>query len=1283
MRSNTKQTRRNRAKQRGAQQPRRRLWLESLEERNLFAILDLGLLQTAGVPIFGVEAGDESGIAVSGAGDVNGDGFEDMIIGARYGDAASNVKVNAGEAYVLFGKADWTSTPTIDLANLGGNGFIIYGADANDLAGRSVSGPGDVNGDGFDDILVGAVSADAAFNGRLNAGDSYLIFGKGNWSTTPTIDLANLGTAGVTFFGGDTADYSGRTLSGAGDVNGDGFEDLLIGAHYGDGPNNTRTGAGDSVLIFGKASWTSTPTVDLASINTPGITIFGAESTDASGFWVSGAGDINGDGFDDLLVGARYADGVGNAKNAAGESYAIFGKSDWSTTPPIDLLNLGAAGVTFIGNDASDYSGITLSGAGDVNGDGFDDILIGAVGGDNQNNSKLNTGDTYLIFGKASWTSTPTINLGTLGTGGVTFFGVDDSDFSGLEVNGAGDVNGDGFDDLMIGARFGDASGNSTSNAGDSYVVFGRADWSGSLNFFLNNLGTGGITIFGADVQDYSGLAISGAGDVNGDGFDDVIVGAPAGDSVNNARQSAGDSYLIFGGNLFSSSATHLGSPGNDTLNGNSGNDVMIGDRGADTMIGAGGVDVMRGGEGNDTLAIGDLNYRRLVGGRGTDTVRLDTSGVTWDLTTRADNRILGVEIINLSGSGANTLTLNAREVLNISNETNTLFVFRDGNDIVNRGTGWIQQSSETIGGDMFEVFTQGAATLKIQAVFADINVTKTASAASVIAGASFTYTVTVNNTGPSTATGVRISDTLPVGLTFDPIASSGGCTAVGQVVSCNVGTITANTSAARLLVVRTASSIPHGTVLNNTATVTNNESDPTPNDHSGSASITVNRQTDIKVAKTASADPVFAGGQFTFSVKIDNLGLSDASGVVITDTLAPEFSFVTAGSSSGCTAAGQTVTCNVGSITAGTSAIRQVGVRAAPTVAHGTSISNTANITLTETDPTPNDHTGTVSVTVNRQTDLKIAKTGPANPVLAGGSFSYSVVVNNAGPSDASGVSVTDTLPVGLTFNAGNSSSACTAVGQDVTCAIGNMNSGSSLTFTITVGVDTTYAEGDIITNTAIVNGIEDDPTPADRSSTSTVRVTHNATGTPWQNAQKPLDVNNDTFISPIDVLQIVNDLNTRRYSSSTGELPIPPPSGTYPYLDVTGDNFATPIDALTIINFLNANSEGEGEGAGEAEGESAGGGEANSVAASSSTTATPIDVATNRTGDDGTSKSHQRIVAVPSPSASRNEFFKTVGDRDEETSSEFDQSDSDDEELGDILESVLDDLAADIASL
>ncbi|MFM9962604.1 MAG: integrin alpha, partial [Planctomycetaceae bacterium] len=139
-----------------------------------------------------------------------------------------------------------------------------------------------------------------------------------------TIDLAALTAAqGTTIFGADADDQSGRSVSSAGDVNGDGFDDLLIGAYQADASGNAKSSAGESYVIFGGASLPAT--IDLASLGTAGITLFGADPYDRSGTSVSSAGDVNGDGFDDLLIGAERADASGNAKNYAGESYVIFG----------------------------------------------------------------------------------------------------------------------------------------------------------------------------------------------------------------------------------------------------------------------------------------------------------------------------------------------------------------------------------------------------------------------------------------------------------------------------------------------------------------------------------------------------------------------------------------------------------------------------------------------------------------------------------------------------------------------------------------------------------------------------------------------------------------------------------------------------------------------------------------------------------------------------------------------------------------------------------------------
>jgi uncharacterized repeat protein (TIGR01451 family) len=221
--------------------------------------------------------------------------------------------------------------------------------------------------------------------------------------------------------------------------------------------------------------------------------------------------------------------------------------------------------------------------------------------------------------------------------------------------------------------------------------------------------------------------------------------------------------------------------------------------------------------------------------------------------------------------------------------------------------------------------------------------------------------------------------------------------------------------------------------VLSNTASITSNETDPTSSDRSDTAAVTVNREADLFVTQTPSINPVAAGSNFTYSIKIENRGPSDASGVVISDTLPSDLTFVGSTSSPGCSANAQVVTCTVGSVPAGTNTTPRIGVAVGSSVAAGTVINNTAQVTNNEPDPTPNDRSATSSVTVSQQANLSITKTASQNPVLAGGSFHYTLQVANAGPSNATGVMVADTLPVGLTFDAANSNAECTATGQDV----------------------------------------------------------------------------------------------------------------------------------------------------------------------------------------------------------------------------------------------------------
>ncbi|NJL39983.1 MAG: hypothetical protein HC899_26930 [Leptolyngbyaceae cyanobacterium SM1_4_3] len=266
-----------------------------------------------------------------------------------------------------------------------------------------------------------------------------------------------------------------------------------------------------------------------------GFVVNGEAAGDESGFSVSDAGDINDDGINDLIIGARFADPGGRSN--AGKSYVVFGKG---SAMPVELSQIatGAGGFVINGEAADNLSGYSVSSAGDVNGDRLADLIIGAPAADVGSNSIA--GKSYVIFGKANGTA---VNLSTIasGTGGFVINGEAVDNFSGRSVSGAGDVNGDGLADLIVGAPF--ASPSSGVGAGRSYVVFGRANGS-AVNLSTVASGTGGFVINGQSAGDTSGFSVSDAGDVNGDGLGDLIIGAYG---ANLNGRATGKSYVVFG----------------------------------------------------------------------------------------------------------------------------------------------------------------------------------------------------------------------------------------------------------------------------------------------------------------------------------------------------------------------------------------------------------------------------------------------------------------------------------------------------------------------------------------------------------------------------------------------------------------------------------------------------------------------------------------------------------------------------------------------------------------
>jgi hypothetical protein len=344
-----------------------------------------------------------------------------------------------------------------------------------------------------------------------------------------------------------------------------------------------------------------------------------------------------------------------------------------------------------------------------VNGDGFADIIVAAHAADING---YNSGAIYVVFGEASGFDANFALSGLDGANGFRLAGEAAGDLAG-RVSSAGDANGDGYDDFIIGVSNADPNG---SGSGASYLVFGASAFAADIDLSALD-GSNGFKLSGELAGDGAGM-VSGAGDVDGDGYDDLIIGAPGAD--HNGAHS-GTSYVIFGRD-FNEATDISGTAGHDSLAGTSAAEVLVAGRGADTMTGNGGADVFRGGQGDDLFVVSDDGFFDVDGGTGSDTLTLGDAGFELDLTAIADSKTTDLEVVDLNAaSGAHTLTLSLTDLLNLSDTGNTLTVEGGGADVVEVTTGtWTDQG---VAGD-YHVYRLGAAELRIHTAITDVDIT-------------------------------------------------------------------------------------------------------------------------------------------------------------------------------------------------------------------------------------------------------------------------------------------------------------------------------------------------------------------------------------------------------------------------------------------------------------------------------------------------------------------------------------------------------------------------------
>lgn len=482
--------------------------------------------------IFAVNTGDiRNDIPSLAVGDFNDDGLDDLLLGARFNDGPDNLREGAGEAYVVFGSSDLAGT--IDLAQ-GQADLTIIGERPGDNLGFGVAAA-DVNDDGIDDVIVSAPMSEGIKDPdyRTDRGEAYIIFGKADLAGT--IDTAK-GQQDVTIIAAEGFSLMGDSMR-TGDINGDGIDDLVLGAPFagrepGSPHGGPRTELGEVYVIFGSPTLSNTISIPEKQQD---FTITGPEQYSELGDAMA-VGDVNDDGIDDIIAVAEAADGPDGSRPNTGVVYVVFGSK--SLGDVVDTAQ-DEQDVTILGAGDNDALGFCAA-SGDINDDGIDDILLVAQRADAAGRTRDASGEAYVILGSSDLGGTIDVLASDQD---ITIFAADAHDLLSSCLAGH-DVNGDDIGDIMLGTSFARGPDNQRSAAGEAYVIFGSSEPASTFDLAQINYD---IVIFGGNEGDRLGGALTTA-DLNGDGHKEIIVVATAADGPGSDRVDVGAIYAVSAG---------------------------------------------------------------------------------------------------------------------------------------------------------------------------------------------------------------------------------------------------------------------------------------------------------------------------------------------------------------------------------------------------------------------------------------------------------------------------------------------------------------------------------------------------------------------------------------------------------------------------------------------------------------------------------------------------------------------------------------------------------------